>query len=139
MADVQYDPSKVLITIGGFVMKSFGADTKVTVEFAEDANSMHIGCDGDGRFVKNKNRSGSVTLTLSGKSSSNQVLTLLEKTDQPFPIAIIDKNSAGDAFFSDACKVQTMASYEAGKDQAEKVWVFGFIKGEMNPAGAKQA
>jgi len=138
MADAQYDPSKVVITVGGFVMKKFAADSMVTVSYGEDKNTKHIGVDGYGRWTSGKNDSGQVTLTLSSYSSSNQVLTTLMKADQPVPISIIDKSSDGESFFADSCKVETRPDLEKAREETEKTWVFGFIKGEAIYAGAKE-
>jgi hypothetical protein len=136
---MQYDPAKVITTIGGFVMKKFGADTMIEVEFEEDRNTMFEGVQGEGRHIKNNSKKGTVTLTLSGASNSNEVINALDKADQPFPISVIDKNSNGDLFISTSCKVKTTPTLTAGKDMAEKVWVFNFLYGKLNPAGAKEA
>jgi len=138
MSDAQYDPAKVIITIGGYVMKQFAADSMVTMSYENDRNAKHVGVDGYGRWTATKDRSGTVTLTLADYSASNAVLHTLEKTDQPVAISIIDKSSAGENFFADSCKVQTMPDMEKAREATEKTWVFGFIQGAAVYAGAKQ-
>lgn len=138
MSDAQYDPAKVVITIGGFVMKQFAADSMAVVSFGEDANTKHIGVDGYGRWTSSKNGSGTFTLTLASYSSSNAALYALMKADQPVPVSMIDKSSAGESFFADSCKVEGRPDLEKAKEETEKTWVWGFIKGEAVYAGAKQ-
>lgn len=138
MSDAQYDPSKVVITVGGFVMKQFAADSMVTISYANPANTKHIGVDGYGRWAAGKDDSGTFTLTLASYSASNQVLMTLMKADQPVPITMIDKSSDGESFFADSCKVEDRPDMEKAKENSEKTWVFGFIKGEAIYAGAKQ-
>jgi hypothetical protein len=138
MSDAQYDPAKVILSVGGFVMKQFAADSMVTISYSNPANTKHIGVDGGGRWASSKDDSGTVTITLAAYSASNQVLTTLMKADQPVPITLVDKSSDGDGFFADSCKVEDRPDMEKAKENSENTWVFGFIKGEANYAGAKQ-
>ena len=138
MSDAQYDPAKIVITVGGFVMKQFAADSMIVMSYDEDKNSKHIGVDGFGRWVASKNDGGSASLTLASYSASNLVLTTLMKADQPVPVSIVDKSSNGESFFADSCKIMTRPDMEKAREETEKTWVIGFIKGEAVYAGAKQ-
>jgi len=138
MSDAQYDPAKVVLTIGGYVMKQFAADSMVTISYDEDRNTKHIGVDGFGRWTASKNRGGTITITLADYSASNQVLTTIDKADLPVAVSLVDKSSDGENFFADSCKLQTAPDMEKAREATEKTWVFGFIRGEATYAGAKQ-
>ena len=134
----QYDPSKVLVTIGGVVAKAFASGSMVVAKFAEDLNSVHVGTDGEGRHVVNKNRSGTFSIKLADYSPTNDAIQLLADLDQPFPIMIVDKTSLAAVAFSDSCKVQTLPDFERGKEATELEWVFSFVKGTIKHSGAKE-
>lgn len=139
MAFTQYDPSKVSIIIGGFTMRATADGDMVEVEFESDEYSKHIGTMGEGRHIKNLDRSGTVTVRLADYSPSHGVLQALRKAGQPFPIMVRDKSTGSDMFFADSCTLRKGPNFAKGKEAKESDYVFQFISGEVIMAGADES
>jgi hypothetical protein len=139
MAFLQYDPTKVTVTVGGAPMSAFADGEMVTVEFTNDFRTKHIGTDGQGRHVKTADRSGTVTIRLSDYSPSNGVLTLVDLADVPVPITVTDKTSDADLFFAESCTLVKMPNMVKGKEAGENEWSFQFIRGTLAHTGAGEA
>ncbi len=133
----KYDPSKVSVSVGAEILKGFGVDSMVEVEFAEDHYSMHIGVDGSGRHVKSLNRSGTVTITLADYSPSNLTLSIIRDVDKAMPITITDKSSKGDFFAAASCLLVKTPNLVKGKEPTDNVYVFQFISGRVYHTGGK--
>lgn len=139
MADYkQYDPKSVSVILGVVPIRGFADDTMVTVSFDEPKRSKHIGVDGEGRHIKNGDRSGTVTVHLADYSPSNATITGLDALDEPFPITIVDKKSNGDLFFAGSCALQEEPDFVKGKEAQNNEYVFQFIKGNAARMGAKE-
>jgi hypothetical protein len=132
----QYDPKKVTVNVGGITARSFADGAMVTVAMDTDANTVHVGTDGDGRHIKSANRSGQVTIRLASYSVTNSAFQLLYATDQPFPITIADKSSNGRGFFASSCKWSKVPDLSAADAETAVEWVANFIRGGINQAGA---
>lgn len=139
MAFTQYDPSKVTVVVGTATMRAFADGTIVEVEFDSDEYVKHIGTTGDGRHVKNLDRSGRVTVRLADYSPSNLAIGLLRKAGQPFPIMVKDSSTLADMFFADSCTLVKMPNMVKGKESNELEYVFQFISGEVIMSGADES
>lgn len=133
-----YDPNKVTCILGVIPARGFADGEMITVEFAEDEDTTYIGTDGDGRHVKGKNRSGTVTVRLHDYSETNPLLSILKEVGEPFPIAIVDKSTNADLFFASSCQVKKTPNLVKGKEGQVNEWVFNFISGKIIHSGAKK-
>lgn len=82
MSTKLYDPNSVVVTWGPYLLQGFMDGTWLEVTRDEDAFMKKIGADGEAARARNKNRGGSVTLTLLQTSSSNDSLSAEQIADE---------------------------------------------------------
>jgi hypothetical protein len=138
MAFEQYNPTKVSVIIGAIIGRAFADGEMITVEFAEDKRSMHIGTDGQGRHIRNMNASGTITIRFADYSPTNDLIMALDKADQPFPITVTDKSSTAGLFFADSCTLSKIPNFVRGKEATENEYVFNFTNGTVFQSGATE-
>jgi hypothetical protein len=86
-----YDPAKVTVTIGPFLLTGFAENTSIEVAPNQAERwSLAVGVGGAKSRAKNHNRSTRTTIHLQQTSPSNDVLTGLEKTGQALPLVVRD-------------------------------------------------
>lgn len=134
----QYDPKKVSVSVGGVPVSGFADGDMVTVEFTVDKRSMHVGTDGNGRHIKSADESGTVTVRLASYSPSNAALFALDLADEPHPIAVTDKSSSADLFFSESCTLRKVPNMVKGAEETPLEWIYQFTKGEIVHSGAEE-
>ena len=132
----QYDPLKVSVIAGTSAIRGFADGEMINVEYTNDENTVHVGTDGQGRFIKSSDRSGTITVRLADYSTSNAALTTLHVADNPFPVVVTDKSSLADVFFTDSAKVQKRPALVKGNEAVMNEWVITFIRGEITHTGA---
>jgi hypothetical protein len=93
----QYDPGLVMTSFAGVLVQGFAKDEFISVERMEDGFSMDVGSLGDTTRVRNRNKNGSVTITLQAGAPTNDLLmaraALDELTGTGFgPLLIKDLN-----------------------------------------------
>jgi len=132
----QYDPSKVMLILGTFPIRGFADGDMIVAEYTEDKRTMHVGTDGEGRHVKQLNRSGTITIRLADYTPSNAVIAGLDLLDEPFPITVVDKASNGDLFFAASCTLRKEPPFAKGKEAKENEYVFQFVNGALTHMGA---
>jgi hypothetical protein len=77
-----YDPGSVMVIFGPNVLSGFSDGSMVRVERDEDAFTKKVGADGECTRTRNRNRCGSVVVTLMQTSASNLVLAGLLTADE---------------------------------------------------------
>jgi hypothetical protein len=77
-----YDPKKVIVTFRGVLLRGFMDGTFVSAERTEDAYEMAVGAAGDVTRVRNRNRTGAITVTLMAESPSNDELSAVVTADE---------------------------------------------------------
>jgi hypothetical protein len=89
MATKNYDPTKICLTVGPFLISGFADGSMVKAERNEDSYKTTVG--GDGHVVRSKspNRTGKVTITLLQSSEANGFLTTLALADQATDTGIV--------------------------------------------------
>lgn len=70
-----YDPSQVVLSLGGWEPEGFASDTKIVVSKSNDIINPYAGTDGDVSLALSRNRLGTLTMSLQRTSSSNEVLS----------------------------------------------------------------
>ncbi len=69
-----YNPAEIVLTVNGFPITGKGEDEFLVVEKDEDDSLMTIGVDGEAAVSRNKNDSGTFTITVLATSASNDIL-----------------------------------------------------------------
>lgn len=79
-----FDPGKVILSLGGIPKPITGYQKGTFIEVArnEDAFKMFVGADGETTRVRNRNRSGMVKIVLQQGSESNADLSALAELDE---------------------------------------------------------
>jgi hypothetical protein len=77
-----YDPTKIIVTVGPYVIGGFAEGSMVKAERNVDAYKLTVGAKGDAVRFKTADRSGRITLTLLQSSGSNGQLTSLALLDE---------------------------------------------------------
>ncbi len=125
-----YDPSQVIVTVGGVIVSGFSDGDHIIARRNEDAYSMRAGNDGSVGRARNANMSGEFEFKLLQTSGANAALSSLVATDDltnqglpTFPISIFDGSGASLATASQ-CWIKTVPEMTFGKEVGERVWVF---------------
>jgi hypothetical protein len=130
MADFKnYDPGRVFVSFNGIRLTGFAAGTFVSAEREEDGFTKVVGSGGDTTRVRNRNRSGMVTVTLLAASPTNDLLSAVAAQDELFglgtgPLLVKDGNGTTllEAESAWIRKIPTTAYSKEGEDSRE--WIF---------------
>ena len=141
MADFKnYDPGKVFVSFQGIQVTGYAEGTFVSVERAEDAFEMAVGSGGDVTRVRNRNRCGSVTVTLMAESPTNDLLTAVAKSDELFGDgygAVMVKDGNGTSIYAASTAwIRKMPTSEYADGASTREWTFDCAELDMNPGGA---
>lgn len=123
-----YDPKLVTLMFGGQAIVGYSDGTFISTARTEDAFSMRTGSDGHVVRSRNRNRTGSVTITLLPSSPSNDVLSAIALADEQggagvFPLFIKDLSGTTLATAPNAW-VRKMAELVYGKEAGDdREWV----------------
>lgn len=128
MTVATYDAKAVQVVFGGFTMSGFAKDSKVDIEFDENAWTKQIGVDGEGTRSKTNNQGAKITVKLMQSSKSNDILSGIEKLDRmtnsgALPLMI--KDSSGNSLY--LCESAWIAKHpkvEFSVDAGPREWLF---------------
>jgi len=142
MATKEWDPKTVVVTFGEDRLDGFADGSFIRGERNEDLFSVKVSADGvDGARIRNRNRSGKLTLTLLQSSSSNPILSALlskdelKETGAP-PKQLMVKDLAGNSlWFAMEAWIQKYPSQEYAKELSNREWVFESLEVEMVEGG----
>ena len=127
MVDVTtYDPKKVSIVVNNRMITGFASDSMITVARSEDIVTTAVGVQGDVTYNENANESGTMTITLSGTSSSLPSLRDLALRRKPFPVLLVDANDDSNVYVSgDRCRITRPPDLTRAKEiGSEMVTIF---------------
>ena len=135
-----YDPARVVITWAGILIQGPAAGTFVSAERADDGFKMDIGSAGDVTRVRNRNRSGSVTVTLQAASPTNDLLSSRVALDEAFgtgygPLQVKDLNGTT-LLLAEFAWVRKLPTVEAADEASNREWIFDCASLDMNGGGA---
>lgn len=100
IAVTSYDPTKVSLVVNGRMITGFATDSMITVARNEDMVTTAVGVQGDVTYNENANESGTMTVTLSGTSSSLPFLRDLALRRKPFSVLLVDANDDSNVYVS---------------------------------------
>lgn len=138
MASKEFDPNKVIVTIGGVVIKGFADGSMVKSAYTSPRRKMQIGATGEGRHIRLRDASGTTTIRLFDSSVSNAVLSAFDEADTPVPLMIVDKASNADLVMAPSTMVQAVPDSEKGTDMSVNEWVLQWTSGKIVHTGAKE-
>lgn len=128
MSVKQYDPGSVVVVFGPLILTGYADGTFVLVDRDEDAVTKKVGADGEATRVRNRNKCGSVVVTLMQSSASNLELSAALKADElaenGITLPVIVKDNGGNSLHTaqDAWIKKTPAS-EYAKELGQREWV----------------
>jgi hypothetical protein len=125
-----YNPSEVVVTVGGVIMSGWSDGDHITARRNEDVSTMRAGNDGGVGRAINPNKSGEFEFKLLQTSGVNDLLSALVNADDlvnggksQFPIAVVD-GSGRSLAVATACWVKSLPELTLGKEVGERTWVF---------------
>lgn len=135
-----YDPALVVCTFKGIRLTGYADGTFISAEREEDAFSKSVGAGGDVTRVRNRNRSGSVTVTLQASSPTNDLLSAIANEDEILGTGVgtlLVKNINGTTILeAENAWIRKMPTVEAAKDASSREWAFDCAELVMVIGGA---
>lgn len=130
-----YDPAKVVVNVAGINLEDYADGTFVTIERSSDTFTKVTGADGKTTRVKQNDKSGTITVTLSQSSPSNSFLSsimIMDETtgDGIVPVTVKDILSTSLMSTGYAWVKKPPASPYA-KEHTNREWVFDCAVLEM--------
>ena len=126
MAFANYDPKKIVVTVGGAPVTGYADGTFVNFERTNDAFSMVTGADNLTTRTKRNDKSGTLTLTLQQTSPSNDLLSTfanLDETDNVGVFSLQVKDAIGTTVVNaPAAWVRKFAPIERGNELSNTEW-----------------
>jgi hypothetical protein len=124
---LSFDPSQVIVAFLGTPLHGFIDGVFVKVSRNEEAFKLQVGADGEAARVRNRNRSGQVTITLQQTSVSNDVLSAaaaLDELGSGGVGALLIKDLNGSTLVSAlSAWVRKVPDAELGKELGQREWV----------------
>lgn len=139
MAVFTYDPSQVIISVGGVPMSGFTDGTFCEVVRDEATWVKTVGADGIVTRGKTNNRSGTLTLTLKQSSASNEVLSgflIADELSNVGVIPILVKDLSGDSvYFAAQGWISAFANSTFGKEVGDRTWTISLAETDVFVGG----
>lgn len=135
----QYDPGRVTLSFRGIIITGFADETFIKAERDEDTFSKSVGAVGDVTRIRNRNKSGSVTVTLMAGAVTNDLLSAVALEDEVSgtgvgPLMVKDLN--GTTMVTSAVAwIRRQANVERGTEDSNVEWVLDCEKLEMKVGG----
>lgn len=127
MAVRTYSPKEVIIAIGGVPMSGFADGTFLEISADAQQFTKVIGADGYATRVKTNNYAGTLTLTLSQSSPSNDILSGILAADRlanAGVVPILIKDLTGTTIiFSATGWIQQFPDLAYGNEINNRAWV----------------
>lgn len=122
-----YSPEDVSVAINGSVLSGFADGTFVLCEREVDSFVKHVGADGKVTRSKSANKSGMITLTLTGSSASNDVLSALSAKDEIDGSGVapaIVKDNSGRTVCAGKGWIRKPPGAEFATEIGDREWIF---------------
>lgn len=125
-----YDPSQVIVTVGGVIISGFSDGDAITVRRAEDMYFTRVGTDGGVARARNANKMGEIEIKLLQTSAVNNALSALLATDDltndgTAVVAISVMDGSGTSLCSATqCWIKSIPEAVFGKEVGERTWIF---------------
>lgn len=128
-----FDASKVILLLGGYAPYGYATDTKIVVAKTGDINVPYAGTDGDVSIAYQRNKLGTLTISLQNTSDSNEVLSAFAaQTDQTgivaFPVYLKDPKGFG---LNTIGWIQSQPDMTIGAEIQSVDWVIGLMDSRL--------
>jgi len=122
-----YDPKLVLISFGEVAITGFADGSFVSVDRDEDAFTKVVGAGGDVVRTRNRNRSGSVTVTLLHSAPENDLLSGIARLDETLgtgvrPVMVKEANGTTIIAAQNGW-IRKLPTTEYAKESGTREWV----------------
>ena len=124
-----YDPSQVVVAIGGVIVTGFSDGDSIVARMAEDKYFTRVGNDGGVGRARNASALGEIEIKLLQTSGANAALSALFNTDDlvngglaVIPVSVVDGSGFSLATASQAW-IKSMPEMVLGKEVGERTWV----------------
>lgn len=133
-----YSTDSMAVIVGATPLSGFSGDEAFTAELDNDEMEWVAGADGNGQFVRSKQSSAVITITLESGSTGNSVLQALRLTGEPFPVIGKNNSNTSTMVVADAVVVAKPPAVRMGRTVQESVWTLKAGKCELIFSGAKE-
>jgi hypothetical protein len=127
-----FDPQAVKVFYGPLILHGFMDGTMIQVAQDEATFSKHIGGDGEGCRVRNRNEGGKITVTLQQSSPSNDDLSTMHNADKLTGIgqqSVMVKDLRGTLLVSASeAWLEKFADISIGKEIEGREWTIDCMK-----------
>lgn len=120
-----YDPTQVVVVVGGSIIKSWNS---VTAARDEENFMMTVGTQGEATRTKNANKMGVITLVLPQASVDNLVLSLSWNQGTQISVSVVDKSGVSLHVIPEAT-ITKAPDAVYGKEAGELEWL---IRGNLS-------
>lgn len=124
-----YDPSQVVVTIGGVIVTGFSDGDSIIARMADDKYFTRVGTDGGVARARNASALGEIEIKLLQTSGANAALSALFNTDDlvngglaVIPVSVVDGSGLSLAAASQAW-VKSIPEMVLGKEVSERTWI----------------
>ena len=132
MADVStYDPTKLVVIVGGVIVSGFIDGDFITAKRDEDLYMKRVGADGHVARARNANKSGTIEITLLQSSPAVNELAALVALDNFYfdgdvliPISILSPGSNSELVVSTQSWLKTPPEMVFAKEVSDRKFVF---------------
>lgn len=121
-----YDPDKVLISLGAMFLTGYAEDTKVETEKNEDDVYTNVGLGGDTTYSENADKTAKAKISLMTSSACLPRIYEIVKNREAFTLSIIDMNDDTENIVCDNCRILKRPN-KVVKKQAETIEFEVFI------------
>lgn len=127
-ADNWYDPKDVILLLGGVEPVEYAEDTAIVLSKDQDVWLKKTGVDGSVALARNRDETGTITISLKNTSITNQTLfnyyTAAESGGTPwFPVLFRDPSSG--IQIETQGWIQTQPDFTAAQEIMQLDWVIG--------------
>lgn len=134
-----FDPSKVVLLLGGWEVYGFAEGTKIVINKTSDLVIPYVGTDGDVSLALQRNKIGTMTISLQNTSGANEVLTaynqqMLLTGEVAFPVYMNDPK--GFQIMATIGWLQTQPDMTIGSEIESVDWVIGLKDANLSYAPA---
>ncbi len=138
-----FDFGQVKVSFKGIMITGFAQDSSINVERTADAFTMVAGATGDITRVRNRDKSGMVTLTLMAESASNDLLSAAALEDEIFGTGVgelfIEDKNGNTIIAAPQAWIQKMPATGFAGEASTREWVIACAELEMNVGGSLTA
>ena len=123
-----YDPNQVFLTFNGVNIDGFEQGTFIEIDYRKDAFSLKMDISGSGTRSKTNDYSATITITLTQRSASNQMLSTYSNIDRDtgagYGVLQCKDNLGSDLFIAGSAWIAKPAKVDYALESTTRVWKF---------------